>query len=72
MKQLSEKILYAALGVAGGLSGLLAAANCTGRSCGSCYGCVGGGALIVAAAAVNRFKSRKNREVDYGVAESDH
>lgn len=47
------------IGVAAGLGGVLASAGCTGAGCSSCFGCVGGGVVVLAVAAYSRLTKKK-------------
>ncbi len=60
MKNMRSKLYGTGIGVAGGLGGLLASAGCSGGGCTSCFGCVGGGVVVLAVTAYTRLKKKKN------------
>jgi hypothetical protein len=49
MENLRHKIIAAALGATGSLTGLAVLSRCAGGACGACFGCAGAGVALVLA-----------------------
>ncbi|HEX8949258.1 MAG TPA: hypothetical protein VF790_09880 [Dissulfurispiraceae bacterium] len=67
MERLKHRILCAALGASGGLSGLLLLSRCGGGPCASCFGCAGAAGGITVIALLSKLKKNKG-ESGNGVA----
>jgi len=68
---LRTRVVYGAVGAAGGLSGVLASVRCGGGGCTACFGCAGAGLLLVVTALVNR-RQQVRKESDRGMAQVDY
>jgi hypothetical protein len=64
MKHLKNNLTGAALGAGSALSGLGLAAGCAG-GCTACFGCIGPGGLIIAAALFTRLTQKKRGETPW-------
>lgn len=71
MMHVKDKMLYAVFGAASGAGGL-AAAGCSGRGCSACYGCVGGGALIIMLAVVKQARKTLRGGSNDGMVKVGH
>ena len=60
MENLRHKIVTAALGATGSLTGLAVISRCGGGACGACFGCAGAGVALVLAGLWS--KSREQEE----------
>ena len=65
MADIKNKIVYSALGVSGGVTGIALTARCSGNACASCFGCAGVGIMLLAGALIKKIKGGKG---DHGMA----
>jgi hypothetical protein len=59
MENLRPKIVAAALGATGSLTGLAVLSRCAGGACGACFGCAGAGLALVLAGMWSRRREEK-------------
>jgi hypothetical protein len=64
MENLRHKIIAAALGATGSLTGLAVFSRCGGGACSSCFGCAGAGVALVLAGLLSKSKEEEKGDYD--------